>query len=45
MPTIPWYTKVNASALSGETRRLILERVKKKLGFEKTLDLRCYVAV
>jgi len=37
MPTNPWYTKVNAGALSDEARRLILERVKKKLGFEKTL--------
>ncbi len=33
----PWYTKVNASALSDETRRLIPERVKRKLGFETTL--------
>jgi transcriptional regulator with XRE-family HTH domain len=37
MSVNPWYTKVNASALSGEARRLILERVKRKLGFEKTL--------
>jgi len=37
MPANPWYTKVNAGALSDEARRLILERVKKKLGFEKTL--------
>ncbi len=37
MPTNPWYTKVNAGTLSDEARRLILERVKKKLGFEKTL--------
>jgi len=37
MPANPWYTKVNASALSGEARRLILERVKRKLGFEKTI--------
>ena len=28
---------MNASALSDETHRLFLERVKKKLGFEKTL--------
>jgi len=28
---------VNASALSSEARRLILKRVKGKLGFEKTL--------
>jgi len=37
MPANPWYNRVNASALSGEARRLILERVKRKLGFEKTL--------
>jgi hypothetical protein len=37
MPADPWYTKVNDSALSSEARRLILERVKGKLGFEKTL--------
>jgi hypothetical protein len=29
---------VNASALSDEARRLILERVKHKLGFTKTLE-------
>ncbi|NAZ27478.1 MAG: hypothetical protein GU348_04970 [Thermogladius sp.] len=37
MSANPWYTKVNASALSDEARRLIPERVEKKLGFEKTL--------
>jgi len=37
MPANPWYNRVNASALSGEARRLILEKVKRKLGFEKTL--------
>jgi len=37
MPANPWYTRVNAGALSDEARRLILERVKRKLGFEKTL--------
>jgi len=37
MPADPWYTKVDVGALSGEARRLILERVKGKLGFEKTL--------
>jgi len=37
MPANPWYTRVNASALSGEARRLILEKVKRKLGFEKAL--------
>jgi hypothetical protein len=33
----PWYTKVNASVLGDKARRLLLERVKKKLKFEKTL--------
>jgi len=37
MSANPWYNRVNAGALSDEARRLILERVKKKLGFEKTL--------
>jgi len=37
MPANPWYNRVNASALSYETRRLILEQVKRKLGFERTL--------
>ena len=37
MSANPWYNRVNASALSDEARRLILERVKRKLGFEKTL--------
>jgi len=37
MPANPWYTKVNASALSDEARRLILERAKRKLEYEKTL--------
>jgi hypothetical protein len=37
MSANPWHTRVNASALSDEARRLILERVKEKLGFEKTL--------
>jgi hypothetical protein len=37
MPADPWYTRVNASALGEEVLRLILERVKGKLGFEKTL--------
>jgi len=37
MPANPWYNRENASALSYETRRLILERVKRKLGFERTL--------
>jgi intergrase/recombinase len=35
MPANLWYNGVNASALSDEARRLIVERVKKKLGFEK----------
>jgi len=39
MSANPWYNRVNASALSYEARRLILERVKRKLGFEKTLKV------
>jgi intergrase/recombinase len=38
MPTNPWYNKVNVSALGDDARRLILERVKHKLGFTKTLE-------
>jgi hypothetical protein len=37
MTADPWCNRVNASALSNEARRLILERVKGKLGFEKAL--------
>ena len=39
MPATPWYNRVNASPLSDEARRLILERVKRKLGFTKTLEV------
>ncbi|MCC6053909.1 MAG: hypothetical protein LM589_01115 [Thermosphaera sp.] len=35
----PWYTRVDVRGLSEETRRLILERVKRKLGFTKTLEV------
>jgi hypothetical protein len=38
MPTNPWYSKVNVTALGDDARRLILERVKHKLGFTKTLE-------
>jgi intergrase/recombinase len=38
MPANPWYNKVNVSALGDDARRLILERVKHKLGFTKTLE-------
>jgi len=37
MPANPWYKRVNVTALGEEVRRLILERVKGKLGLEKTL--------
>jgi len=37
MPADPWYKRVDVTALGKEARRLILERVKRKLGFEKTL--------
>jgi hypothetical protein len=39
MPATPWYNRVNASPLSDEARRLIFERVKRKLGFTKTLEV------
>jgi intergrase/recombinase len=35
----PWYTRVDVRGLSEETRRLILERVKRKLGYTKTLEV------
>jgi intergrase/recombinase len=34
----PWYMRVDVKALSEEARRLILERVKRKFGFTKTLE-------
>ncbi|MFP3491763.1 MAG: hypothetical protein RXN86_03210 [Vulcanisaeta sp.] len=37
MPADPWYKRVDVTALGEEARRPILERVKGKLGFEKTL--------
>jgi hypothetical protein len=39
MPATPWYNRVNASPLGDEARILILERVKRKLGFTKTLEV------
>jgi len=38
MSANPWYSKVNVSALGDDARRLILERVKHKLRFTKTLE-------
>ena len=38
MPANPWYTRVNISALGDDVRRLILERVKRKLGFTRALE-------
>jgi hypothetical protein len=38
MPANRWYDKINISALSDEARRLILERVKRKLGFTRALE-------
>jgi intergrase/recombinase len=35
----PWFTRVDVRGLGEETRRLILERVKRKLGFTKTLEV------
>jgi len=37
--SVEWYRRVNVGALSDDARRLILERVKKKLGFNKTLQV------
>jgi Uncharacterized protein conserved in archaea len=34
-----WYKRVNIEALSNDIRRLILERVKRRLGFTKTLEV------
>jgi hypothetical protein len=39
MTANPWYTRINISALGDELRRIILERVKRKLGFTKTLEV------
>jgi hypothetical protein len=33
-----WFTRIDVRGLSGNTRRLILERVKSKLRFNKTLE-------
>jgi len=38
MPANRWYDKINISALSNEARKLILERVKRKLGFTRALE-------
>jgi hypothetical protein len=38
MPTNPQYNRVNVSALGDDARRLILERVRHKLGFTKALE-------
>jgi intergrase/recombinase len=38
MPANRWYDKINISALSDEARRLIIERVKRKLGFTRALE-------
>ena len=37
MPASSLHDRVDVSALSGKARRLILEKVKRKLGFEKAL--------
>jgi hypothetical protein len=34
----PWFTRVDVGVLSEEARRLILERVMRKLGFNNTLE-------
>jgi len=38
MSANPWYTRVNISALGDDVRRLILERVKQRLGFTRALE-------
>jgi hypothetical protein len=38
MPANRWYDKINISALSDEARRLIIESVKRKLGFTRALE-------
>ncbi len=37
MPTNYWYNRVSISALGDDARRLILEKVKRKLGFTRAL--------
>ena len=38
MPANHWYAMVNVSALGDDVRRLILERVRHKPGFNETLE-------
>jgi hypothetical protein len=35
----PWYEKINVKALSNEVRRRVLEKVKEKLGYNKTVEV------
>jgi len=35
----PWYTKVDVRGLGEDSRRVILERVKEKLGFNKSIEV------
>jgi len=35
----PWYERVNVKVLSSEVRRRILEKVKEKLGYNKTVEV------
>ena len=35
----PWYERVNVKALGDDVRRKILERVKEKLGYNKTVEV------
>jgi hypothetical protein len=35
----PWYKKINVKALSNEVRRRVLEKVKEKLGYNKTVEV------
>jgi len=35
----PWYEKINVKALGDDVRRKILEKIKEKLGYNKTVEV------
>jgi hypothetical protein len=35
----PWYEKINVKALGDDVRRKIIEKVKEKLGYNKTVEV------
>ena len=39
MPAYPWYNRVNTSVFRDDAKKLILERVNRKLGFTKTIEV------